>query len=106
MQKVEGSSPFIRSLFMRDLAPQPIRRQPECHKRRTDMVASFPLNWLETSILLLIWAALIVDVMRQDWISQGAKFGWIVFIVLVPIVSWIAYGVVRHRHGVGPGRTR
>jgi len=68
------------------------------------LLAAFPLNWLETTILLVAWAALIVDVMRQQWISQGAKIAWIVFIILVPIVSWIAYGIVRHRRGVGPGR--
>ena len=68
------------------------------------MIAAFPLNWLETSILLLVWAALIVDVMRQQWISHGGKVAWSVFIIIVPVVSWIAYGIVRHRHGVGPGR--
>jgi hypothetical protein len=40
-----------------------------------------------------------VDVLRQHWISRGAKIAWIVFIILVPVVSWIAYGIVRHRHG-------
>jgi hypothetical protein len=68
------------------------------------VIAAFPLNWLETSILLLVWAALIVDIMRQQWISHGGKVAWIVFIILVPVVSWIAYGIVRHRQGVGPGR--
>ena len=68
------------------------------------MLAAFPLNWLETTILLVAWTALVVDVMRQQWISpRGLKIAWIVFIILVPIVSWIAYGIVRHRHGVGPG---
>jgi cation transporter-like permease len=37
-------------------------------------------------------------------ISRGAKIAWMVFIILVPVVSWIAYGIVRHRHRVGPGR--
>jgi Phospholipase_D-nuclease N-terminal len=68
------------------------------------MLAVFPLNWLETTFLLVVWAALCVDVLRQQWISRGGKIAWIVFIILVPVVSWIAYGIVRHRHGVGPGR--
>jgi Phospholipase_D-nuclease N-terminal len=72
--------------------------------QRIDLLAAFPLNWLETTILLVAWAALIVDVMRQQWISRAAKIAWIVFIILVPIVSWIAYGIVRHRRGVGAGR--
>ena len=66
------------------------------------LLAAFPLNWLETTILLVAWTALVVDVMRQHWISRVGKIAWIVFIILVPIVSWIAYGIVRHRHGVGP----
>jgi Phospholipase_D-nuclease N-terminal len=66
------------------------------------LLASFPLNWLETTILIVAWTALVVDVMRQQWISRVSKIAWIVFIILVPIVSWIAYGIVRHRHGVGP----
>ena len=45
----------------------------------------------------MIWAALVVDVLRQQWISRGAKIAWIVFIILVPVVSWITYGIVRHR---------
>jgi phospholipase D-like protein len=68
------------------------------------MLAAFPLNWLETIILVIVWAALFVDVLRQQWISRGAKIAWLVFIILVPVVSWIAYGIVRHRHGVGPGK--
>jgi cation transporter-like permease len=74
------------------------------HVQRIAMLAAFPLNWLETTILLVVWAALVVDVLRQQWISRGAKIAWIVFIILVPVVSWIAYGIVRHRHRVGPGR--
>jgi hypothetical protein len=72
--------------------------------RGLTMLAAFPMNWLETTILLVAWVALFVDVLRQQWISRGAKIAWMVFIILVPVVSWIAYGVVRHRHGVGPGR--
>jgi hypothetical protein len=68
------------------------------------MLAAFPLNWLETTILVVAWAALCVDVLRQRWITLGAKIAWIVFIILVPVVSWIAYGIVRHRHGVGAAR--
>jgi len=69
------------------------------------LLAAFPLNWLETTILLVAWTALIVDVVRQQWISRAAKILWIVLIIVVPIASWIAYGIVRHRHGVGPGRS-
>jgi hypothetical protein len=68
------------------------------------ILAAFPLTWLETTILLVAWTALFIDVLRQQWISRGAKIAWLVFIILVPVVSWIAYGIVRHRHGVGPGR--
>ena len=67
------------------------------------MLASFALNWLEATILVLVWMALAVDVVRQRWLSFRAKIGWIVFILVVPVVSWIAYGIVGHRHGVGPG---
>jgi hypothetical protein len=74
------------------------------HGRGLMVLAALPLNWLETTILVIAWAALIVDVLRQQWISRGAKIAWIVFIILVPIVSWITYGIVRHRHGIGPGR--
>jgi hypothetical protein len=70
------------------------------------LLAAFPLNWLEATILVLVWVALTVDVVRQQWLSYGAKIGWIVFILVVPVVSWIAYGIVRHRHGVGPGTKR
>ena len=58
------------------------------------LLAALPLNWLETTILLVIWAALVVDVLRQQWISRGAKIAWIVFIILVPVVSSITYGIV------------
>ena len=68
------------------------------------MLGAFPLNWLEATILLIVWVALIVDVLRQHWISNTRKIAWIAFILLVPLVSWIAYGIVRHRHGAGPGR--
>jgi hypothetical protein len=70
------------------------------------MLAAFTLNPLETTFLLVVWAALFVDVLRQQWISGGAKIAWLVFIILVPVVSWTTYGIVRHRHGVGPGRSR
>ena len=80
------------------------RRSVILLKKDRPLLAAFPLNWLETTILLVAWTALVVDVMRQQWISpRGLKIAWIVFIILVPIVSWIAYGIVRHRHGVGPG---
>ena len=75
------------------------RPSPQCHPPKegsTLLLAAFPLNWLETTILLVAWTALVVDVMRQQWISpRGLKIAWIVFIILVPIVSWIAYGIVR-----------
>ena len=31
----------------------------------------FGLNWIETTILLVAWAALIVDVLRQRWMSPS-----------------------------------
>jgi Phospholipase_D-nuclease N-terminal len=72
---------------------------------RTALLAAFPLNWLETTILVVIWMALFVDVIRQHWLSSAGKIAWIVFILVVPLVSWIAYGIVRHRHGVGRNQT-
>ena len=59
------------------------------------MLVAFLPNWLEVTILLSAWAILIVDVMRQRLMSGWAKVAWIVFLILVPVLSWIAWGIWR-----------
>lgn len=44
--------------------------------------------------LLVIWAANIVDILRRD-LPRGAKAGWILIVVLLPVVGTIGYLVLR-----------
>jgi hypothetical protein len=44
--------------------------------------------------LLVVWTIGLVDIFRRD-LSREAKAGWVLIVVLLPVVGTIAYFVLR-----------
>jgi Phospholipase_D-nuclease N-terminal len=45
--------------------------------------------------VLALWALVILQVVQQKELSKSAKTVWIGFLVVVPVLSWMAYGIWR-----------
>lgn len=45
--------------------------------------------------LILIWILVLVDVIRRHDLSKGAKSGWIIITLLIPLIGPIIYIVMR-----------
>lgn len=60
--------------------------------------------------LLIIWLALVmwttIDVFRDDRLSGGAKAGWLVAILVLPLLGTVIYLIARgDRRGAGDSGT-
>jgi Phospholipase_D-nuclease N-terminal len=55
--------------------------------------------------LALIYIALVIvfiaDVLRNQRLSTGGKIGWIVLVILFPVIAWVTYGYIRMRQSRG-----
>ncbi len=59
------------------------------------MIAATTATWVFILIpLIVIWLLGIVDIVRRD-LDRSAKAGWILVVVLLPIVGTILYFVMR-----------
>jgi hypothetical protein len=52
-------------------------------------------------IYLVLSIAFIADVLRNGALSVGGKALWIVALLLVPVLSWLLYGIWRIRQSRG-----
>jgi uncharacterized membrane protein len=50
------------------------------------------LIWLP---VMLLWTAAIVDILRRNELSGWAAFGWMLLIVILPIVGSLIYFIAR-----------
>jgi Phospholipase_D-nuclease N-terminal len=59
------------------------------------------MYWTLGIIYVVLSIAFIADVVRNTALSAGAKALWIVALVLLPVVTWLAYGTWRLRQSRG-----
>jgi hypothetical protein len=53
------------------------------------------------AIYVALVIVFIVDVLRNPRLSSGARIGWILAVLILPVLSWITYGFIRMRQSRG-----
>ena len=60
------------------------------------MYAVSTATWVFILIpLLIVWVLGIADIVRRDNLDRSAKAGWILIVVLLPLIGTIVYFVMR-----------
>ena len=57
--------------------------------------------WTFGIIYLALSIAFIADVLRNEALSGGGKALWILALLVVPVFSWLVYGIWRMRQSRG-----
>jgi hypothetical protein len=59
------------------------------------------MYWTFAIIYIVLSIAFIADVLRNPALSGGGKVLWIVALLIVPVFSWVVYGIWRIRQSRG-----
>jgi hypothetical protein len=60
------------------------------------MLAFSTATWVFILIpLIVVWLCGIVDIVRRDNLDRSAKAGWILIVVLLPVIGTIVYFAMR-----------
>ena len=60
------------------------------------MYAVSTATWVFILIpLLIVWGVSIADIVRRQNLDRSAKAGWILIVVLLPVIGTIVYWVMR-----------
>jgi hypothetical protein len=59
------------------------------------------MYWTLGIIYIVLTVAFVADVLRNPALTGTGKALWIVALVLVPVLAWLAYGIVRLRQSRG-----
>ena len=59
------------------------------------------MYWTLGIIYVVLSVAFIADVLRNPALSGVAKALWIAALILVPVIAWVLYGIVRLRQSRG-----
>jgi hypothetical protein len=56
------------------------------------------MYWTLGIIYIVLTVAFIADVLRNPALTGAGKALWIVALVLLPVLAWLVYGIIRLRH--------
>jgi hypothetical protein len=60
------------------------------------MYAASTATWVFILIpLIVIWVCGIVDIVRRDNLNRSAKAGWILIVILLPVIGTVVYFAMR-----------
>jgi len=59
------------------------------------------MYWTLGIIYVVLTLAFIADVLRNTALTTAGKALWVIAIVLVPVIAWLAYGTWRLRQSRG-----
>jgi hypothetical protein len=59
------------------------------------------MYWTLGIIYIVLTVAFIADVLRNPALTGAGKALWIVALVLVPVLAWLVYGIIRLRQSRG-----
>jgi hypothetical protein len=59
------------------------------------------MYWTLGIIYIVLTVAFIADVLRNPALTGAGKALWIVALVLLPVLAWLVYGIIRLRQNRG-----
>jgi hypothetical protein len=59
------------------------------------------MYWTLGIIYIVLTVAFIADVLRNPALTGAGKALWIVALVLLPVLAWLVYGIIRLRQSRG-----
>ena len=59
------------------------------------------MYWTFAVIYVVLSIVFIADVLRNSALAAGGKILWILTLLLVPVLTWIVYGIWRMRQSRG-----